>query len=235
MPQNFRKFFNQIYAGGAPSDKDLEYLKNILGVKLIVSLDQEVATKIAPMIKRLGMAHVVIPIVPSAVMDDNLKYLQRNIVRLLDNQQPVYIHCLYGKDRTGLALALYRVQKHGWDCQAALAEAKRYNYGTGISPIVQKLWEKMLCTLSQKGDVGNIYLPDAGNLVRTEYEGGNPAPLYFQQQSFAPYSSDVEGTPVHDPVGLPPAPEIPSIGTYNNVGAIRGTGPVENSGILTII
>lgn len=234
MPQNFRKFFNQIYAGAEPSVQDLKYMKDILGIKLIVSLDQEAATKLAPFIKQLGIKHVIIPIEPSARIGDSIRFLRRYIVNILDNQQPAYIHCKYGKDRTGLALAMYRVLKHGWSCDNAIAEAKRYGYGTGISLQVQNLWYTLLCTLAQKGDIGNLFLPDIGTLHRNQFDGGNIPPAFFPMQSFAPYASTGEAvldTPRQEQI----EGDLPMVGQYNNVGPMRGWGPVENSGILQII
>jgi protein tyrosine/serine phosphatase len=39
--------------------------------------------------------------------------------------QPVLIHCQRGKDRTGLIVAIYRIQ-HGWTNQQALEEARAH-------------------------------------------------------------------------------------------------------------
>lgn len=35
---------------------------------------------------------------------------------------PIYVHCLYGKERTGLMLAAYRVKIEGWSVDAAYKE-----------------------------------------------------------------------------------------------------------------
>ena len=35
---------------------------------------------------------------------------------------PIFVHCLHGKDRTGLMMAAYRVAFDGWDSQRAYAE-----------------------------------------------------------------------------------------------------------------
>ena len=42
------------------------------------------------------------------------------------SRQPVLVHCRYGKDRTGVVIAAYRVVHEGWEPKAAAAEAKRY-------------------------------------------------------------------------------------------------------------
>lgn len=228
--QNFRKFYNQIYAGSAPSEKDLEYLKNILGVKLVISLDGTIGQKINKTVKQLKMNHVIIPIEPSSLIDDYIKYLSRNIVSLLDNNQPVFVHCMLGKDRTGLALAIYRVKKHGWTVNDAIAEAKRYGYGTGIPVVVQKLWEKLLFSLSQKADIGSI-IDDAVEVTRLNFDKGNLPPAFNPQQSFAPFEAD-SGTYKDIELNNYYPESVPQVGQYNNTGPIRGVGPIENSGIL---
>jgi len=42
--------------------------------------------------------------------------------------QPVFVHCSYGKDRTGTVVACYRI-RHGWSAEAAIREANRYSMG----------------------------------------------------------------------------------------------------------
>ena len=37
-------------------------------------------------------------------------------------QSPIYLHCEHGKDRTGLVIALYRIQHDGWTPKAAFDE-----------------------------------------------------------------------------------------------------------------
>lgn len=47
-------------------------------------------------------------------------------LELLDNEanRPVFVHCLHGKDRTGLLVAMYRVARQGWSVEDAYKEMK---------------------------------------------------------------------------------------------------------------
>jgi uncharacterized protein (TIGR01244 family) len=40
--------------------------------------------------------------------------------------QPVFVHCKHGADRTGVIIAIYRMTHDGWSTEEALREAKHY-------------------------------------------------------------------------------------------------------------
>ena len=44
--------------------------------------------------------------------------------------QPVFIHCQHGADRTGVVIAVYRLSHDGWTSRRARDEAKRF----GLKP-----------------------------------------------------------------------------------------------------
>jgi len=43
--------------------------------------------------------------------------------------QPVYVHCVGGKHRTGVMTAAYRMVHDGWTSDKAFAEMKQYKFG----------------------------------------------------------------------------------------------------------
>jgi len=49
---------------------------------------------------------------------------------LHDPELPTLIHCRLGKDRTGYAVAAYRVLVNGWEVDAAYEEAKKYGHAS---------------------------------------------------------------------------------------------------------
>ena len=141
MPDRYSKVSQEIYRGGEPSEDDLRLMSDVYGMKTIVSLDGNIGGAIAPTVQNLGMEHIVIPIGgrASAPLID---YLKRNIASILSSKQPVYVHCRHGSDRTGMAVALHRMQNEGWDVDSALKEAKTFNFGDKLDPDTEKLYRE---------------------------------------------------------------------------------------------
>ena len=42
--------------------------------------------------------------------------------------QPIFVHCQHGADRTGFMVAAYRVLRQGWDCGSAVAELHTFGF-----------------------------------------------------------------------------------------------------------
>ena len=43
--------------------------------------------------------------------------------------QPVYVHCVGGRHRTGVMTAAYRMTQDGWTADQAFKEMKQYKFG----------------------------------------------------------------------------------------------------------
>lgn len=143
---NFQQLIGEprILRGSAPTEQDVRFLKAIWKVKRIVSLDQPSAMKIINVCKELGIHHIIYPMVTSSIVPLEVERLKNSIVSLLDTEQPVFIHCQSGENRTGLAIALYRVKK-GWSCQQALEEARKFHFGVRLSEDLRQAYETAVC------------------------------------------------------------------------------------------
>lgn len=58
------------------------------------------------------------------------------------NRWPVLIHCAAGAQRTGCAVALFRMIDEGWTFDQAIAEAKNYNHDPKDNPKLTAMIEK---------------------------------------------------------------------------------------------
>ena len=179
MPDRFARVSDEIYRGGEPSADDLRLMRDVYGIKTIVSLDGNIAGKIAPIVKELGMEHIVIPIGgrSSAPLID---YLKNNIASILSSKQPVYVHCRHGSDRTGMACAMYRIQKEGWDADKALNEAKQYGFGDKLDPDTQRLYTN---AITGSEDMSAADTEDYA--MFDQFQMGATPPAYSPQQSFS--------------------------------------------------
>ncbi len=125
----FSKVDDMLYRGGKPSPKHLIHFKRDLGIKKIVSLDGEVGYNIAPFCKSLGLEHIILDLGDGN--DPKVALLKNEIIPHLTDGGPTYIHCYWGKDRTSMAVAMFRIL-NGWSLGDALAEAHRFQMGGGL-------------------------------------------------------------------------------------------------------
>jgi len=184
MPVRFSQVAGSIYRGGEPSPKDLDILKNVYNIKTILTLDQTIGAKIHPYVEKLGMKHIIIPIAGSG-SKDKIKYLKNYIGTLLESNQPIYVHCKHGSDRTGMAIAFYRISRQGWKPEVALAEAKKFNFGSLLDPITAKLYTNSILG-SDETDTNTVTDSDITSTMRDQFDMGRTPPAFLPQQSFAP-------------------------------------------------
>jgi protein tyrosine/serine phosphatase len=126
---NFHAVDARLYRGGQPRAGGLRRLA-ALGVKTVVNLrdDDARASEEEREARSLGMRYFNVPLSrahrPDAGQIDGL-------FALIDaaGNQPVFVHCKRGSDRTGALVAAYRITHDGWTAESALAEAERYGMG----------------------------------------------------------------------------------------------------------
>jgi protein tyrosine/serine phosphatase len=116
----FREVAPGIFRGGQPQRGGFELLKQ-RGVKTIINLRDEHDER--KQVEALGFRYVYLP------MDARDEVSASSIQMFLDTvsdpaQQPVFIHCRLGIDRTGFMVGLYRIAKQGWSSEKAYDEAR---------------------------------------------------------------------------------------------------------------
>jgi protein tyrosine/serine phosphatase len=125
---NFSRVDAHLYRGAQPTGRDFADLK-ALGIKTIVNLtSDDVDPNEQALSEAAGMTYVSIPMttrtVPTAAQ-------LAQFLGLIDDlaAQPVYVHCIGGRHRTGVMTAIYRMTHDGWSGDRAFKEMKQFKYG----------------------------------------------------------------------------------------------------------
>ena len=125
----FEQVNEHVYRGGQPDDLGWHSLAQ-LGVKTVIDLRRDgedgghsIAGE-ARAVEGAGMRFISVPMqgAPSAPTDEQIA----QVLNVLSSGEPVFVHCKKGKDRTGTAIACYRIAHDGWKNRQALAEAKSH-------------------------------------------------------------------------------------------------------------
>lgn len=117
-----------IYRGPSPGPAGLEELKSA-GVKTIINLDNRPGAlkQEQEYAKKIGVDYISIPL--SIFSVPSRSKIKKILDLLVDpSRRPVYLHCQFGRDRTGLVLGLYRVKYDNWTPGAAYEEMLHYGY-----------------------------------------------------------------------------------------------------------
>ena len=132
-PSNRIKNFGRIdqnYRGARPRHDDYEYLSS-LGVKCVIDLERRSGASEKQYVEKAGMKFYRIPL--SDTDKPNNQEIEEFLKIVNDpNNQPFYLHCHAGRDRTGAMAAIYRIAHDGWNADKAYAEMKQFHYGKGV-------------------------------------------------------------------------------------------------------
>lgn len=251
MIKRFIKVTNGLYRGGAPTVQDIKDLYDKFGVRKIVSLDAIVGHKIDRICKLLGIEHIIIPI-DMIHLEPIAKLLSYNLYDLLIEDGPTFVHCIEGKDRTGMVVAMFKCQYMDWSCNKAIDEAESLGFGIGLDPRVVRFYEKLICmSCADKHNHANLRHIDENSADITG-NSRDEALTYIDDasvKSFAPYLDperqftypyDYNQFPTRDNIEPSKTPledksmsdgtSVPQVGIYDNDAGVRGIGPVENGG-----
>lgn len=249
MLHRLRQVTKGLYRGSAPTPQDLQWLHDKLGIRKVVSLDHDSGEKIARSCKLLGIHQVKVYVYDRPSL---MRLLQHNLKELLIDGGPTYVHCLHGKDRTGLLCALFECKYLGKSPAEALDEAKKLGFGIGVDPKFVHLYEELIKQCKPVGD------NNSADIVSNEreYRGDNrdsyldearrdsfslyldhtkqaPAdnvynPLYDQsptRQNYEEYRNPHKNPRIQDG-----SDELPMVGQYDNGAGLLGAGPVFPAG-----
>jgi len=123
---NFHQVNEHLYRGAQPKEEGLKRLAQ-LGIKTIVNLreDDGLADKEEAKARAAGLRYFSLPMKKATAPSDEQVAKTLAILENSENQ-PVFVHCHHGADRTGLIIAIYRITHDGWTSERAKAEANQY-------------------------------------------------------------------------------------------------------------
>ncbi|MGC2237559.1 MAG: tyrosine-protein phosphatase [Pyrinomonadaceae bacterium] len=127
---NFGRINANLFRGGQPTGAGLEKLKDVYNVKSIVYLrgadekaeiEKNRAKAVGIELQSFSLNNWLRP------KDAQIK----DILAFIDNpaNQPVFVHCKRGADRTGTIVAVYRIAREGKTAKEAFDEAKDFHFG----------------------------------------------------------------------------------------------------------
>ena len=121
---NVGRMAPNIYRGAQPKPEGYSTLKK-MGIRTVINLRFLHSEKEA--VEAAGMKSVEVPM--SVFKDVDPKTVKRIIAIMTDPvNQPVYVHCALGQDRTGVVAAVYRMEVDGWSLAEAEAEMQAFGF-----------------------------------------------------------------------------------------------------------
>jgi tyrosine-protein phosphatase SIW14 len=121
---NFFKVSDTLYRGAQPTRQGFSELKK-MGIKTVVSLrDLHSDTDL---IQSTDLRYFRIPMTacnPNEADFDRFLEIAQN-----PDLQPIFVHYMWGADRTGAAVALCRMKAQGWGASEAIKEMTNGGYG----------------------------------------------------------------------------------------------------------
>ena len=125
---NFAQVADGYFRGAQPQGADYAALA-ALGVKTVINLTSDDADPAEQaMVTKNGMGYLQIP------MSTRVEPTEDQLTTFLSvvndpARQPVYVHCVGGRHRTGVMTAVYRMTHDKWTPDQAFREMKQYKYG----------------------------------------------------------------------------------------------------------
>jgi uncharacterized protein (TIGR01244 family) len=125
---NFGRVNDQYYRGARLDEDDYAFLA-AAGIKTLIDLtDEDANPREQALAAQAGLNYVHIP------MTTHKAPTPAQLTEFLQTvndaaKQPVYVHCVGGRHRTGVMTAVYRMTHDGWAADRAFKEMKQFKFG----------------------------------------------------------------------------------------------------------
>ncbi|HMC76543.1 MAG TPA: tyrosine-protein phosphatase [Vicinamibacterales bacterium] len=125
--ENFGRVNDHYYRGAQPKGGDFADLA-VLGIKTVIDLAEEGDRAEEGNATKAGMKFVRIPMTTHETPGPQT--IAKFLALVNDPaSQPVYVHCMGGRHRTGVMTAIYRMTADAWTPLRAFSEMKQYKFG----------------------------------------------------------------------------------------------------------
>jgi protein tyrosine/serine phosphatase len=124
---NFGEVDEHYFRGAQPRGDDFRALA-AAGVRLVIDLAAEGDRAEGANAQAAGMRFVRIPMTTHDVPTPAVIAEFMSLVGDPANQ-PVYVHCIGGRHRTGVMTAIYRMTVDGWNAARAFSEMQQFKFG----------------------------------------------------------------------------------------------------------
>ena len=125
--ENFGRVNDHYYRGAQPKGGDFADLA-ALGIKTVIDLAEEGDRAEEANATKAGMKFVRIPMTTHETPGPQT--IAKFLALVNDPaSQPVYVHCMGGRHRTGVMTAIYRMTADAWTPLRAFSEMKQYKFG----------------------------------------------------------------------------------------------------------
>jgi protein tyrosine phosphatase (PTP) superfamily phosphohydrolase (DUF442 family) len=137
--ENFHQVSPTLYRGAQPTEEGMKNLSK-MGIKMVISLRKFHSDR-----DEIGD----LPLKYKRITFNTLHPEDKEVaefLKLVSNpaNQPVFVHCLHGSDRTGMMCALYRVAYERWTKEEAIFEWTEGGFGFhGLFKHLVRYFEKL--------------------------------------------------------------------------------------------
>lgn len=135
----FSQVDETLYRGGRPEPEQMAELKDV-GISTIIDLSTERFRREgyteADAAAALGINHIKIPVVSGEnPSEDDINKFFEIIQGVKEKQGKAYVHCLEGKDRTGLFVELYKIKYGLSDAEKSINTLIKNRYNFSENPL----------------------------------------------------------------------------------------------------
>lgn len=140
---NFHTVTSSIDRGARPSAKGIKWLAHThVATDIDLENDESAISDERKMAKDEGIRFLSFPMDSGETPSDETVNEALSAIASSANE-PVFVHCHHGEDRTGLIIGLYRIRHEGWTAKQAYSEMLKYGFSASAHAELLKYFEKV--------------------------------------------------------------------------------------------